>query len=556
VKYTMPCAGSLIFYFKGSFMQKNTIKLIDCTLRDGGYYNHWDFPEELIYSYLNAMDLAAVDFVELGFRSFDKNGFRGACAYTTDDFIRSLNITSGLKIGVMVNAAEVVNYVDGPLAAAKLLFVPAEQSPVTLVRFACHVHEFEATLPVCAWLKELGYLVGINLMQVADRSEAEIERIGEIASQYKLDALYFADSMGSLEPQQAAAIVEILKRHWRGELGIHTHDNMGRAMANTLSAINEGVTWVDSTVTGMGRGPGNVQTEYVLIELESQRGKHVNLSPLFQLIRKHFKPMQEHYGWGANPYYYLAGKYGIHPTYIQNMLGDSRFGEAEILSVIDHLKVVGGKKFSTAIMEAGRQVYGGEQAGSWTPKDILSGREVLIVGNGPSVANHRKAIEQYILKAKPFVIALNTQKSIEENLINVRAACHPFRLLADCETYPSLNQPLVVPSSRLPEIIKQSMEGVNQYDFGLSVDPGKFEFHDTYAIAPTSLVVAYALSIATSGKATRILLAGFDGFSADDPRTEEMEALFESYQNANGALPILAVTPTRYKIQSSSIYAL
>ncbi len=539
-------------------MNRPSYKIIDCTLRDGGYYNDWDFSKDLIEEYLVAMDASGIDFVELGFRSFDKNGFRGACAYSTDGFIRSLAVPPSIKIGVMMNAAELLSYADGPLAAVKSQFVAAKDSPVTLVRFACHIHEFEATLPVCSWLKEQGYTVGINLMQVADRSEEEIERIGEVASQYALDALdalYFADSMGSLEPPQAAAIVKILKRHWQGGLGIHTHDNMGRAMANTLSAIEEGVTWIDSTVTGMGRGPGNVQTEYVLIELEGRRGKHVNFSPLFALIRRHFKPMQEHYGWGANPYYYLAGKYGIHPTFIQKMLNDPRFGEAEKLSVIDHLKVVGGKKFSTEIMEAGRQNYGGEQTGTWAPEKIIGGREVLIVGAGSSVVTHRTAIEQYIHKARPFVIALNTQKSIGEDLIDVRAACHPFRLLADCDTYPNLVQPLVVPSSRLPSQIKEWMEGVNQYDFGLSVEPEKFEFHDTYAITPTSLVIAYALAIATSGKASRILMAGFDGFSADDPRMAEMEELIANYQQAKGALPILAVTPTHYKIQSTSIYA-
>lgn len=529
---------------------------IDCTLRDGGYYNQWDFSRELIADYLLAMAAANIDFVELGFRSFDKIGFRGACAYTTDDFIKSLAIPAGIKIGVMINASELINHHEGPLAAVKLQFVSAKESPVTLVRFACHVHEFEATLPVCSWLKQQGYLVGINLMQVADRSEEEIAQIGEIASHYDLDVLYFADSMGSLEPDQAATIVKILKRHWHRALGIHTHDNMGRAMANTLAAVKEGVTWIDSTVTGMGRGPGNVQTEYVLIEFDNQRDKHANLSPLLELIRRHFKPMQNHYGWGANPYYYLAGKYGIHPTYIQKMLGDSRFREAEILSAIEHIKEVGGKKFSTELMEAGRQVYGGEQAGSWQPKDSIQGLEVLVLGAGPSVVKHREAIERYVQKQRPFVIGLNTQKTIDERLINVRAACHPFRLLADCDSYANLTQPLVVPSSRLPEQIKKTMASVNQYDFGLLVEPGKFEFHETYAIAPTSLVVAYALAIATSGQATQILLAGFDGFSADDPRMAEMDELFASYQQAQGSIPILAITPTRYKIPATTVYAL
>lgn len=532
------------------------IRLIDCTLRDGGYYNHWDFSRELIIEYLGAMNAASIDYVELGFRSFDTHGFKGACAYTTDAFINSLSVPAGLAVGVMVNAAELVTHPAGPVEAAKRLFSPASQSPVTLVRLACHVHEFEAALLACAWLKEAGYQVGINLMQIADRSEQEIERIGQVASNYPLDALYFADSMGSMNSEQTAHVVHTLRRHWQGALGVHTHDNMGRAVANTLRAIEEGATWVDSTVTGMGRGPGNAQTEYMVIELEKITGKKFNLTPLLALIRQYFGPMQSKYGWGKNPYYYLAGQFGIHPTYIQEMLNDPRYGEAEILSVLEHLREVGGKKFSTEILDAGRQIYGGESAGRWAPVEMIEGRDVLIVGAGPSVIEHREALQQFIRLRKPFVIALNTQTNVDSDLIDVRAACYPVRLLADCDKYRALPQPLVVPATRLPAMVLEALGEIKQLDFGLEVRAGVFEFHRTSAVAPSSLVVTYALAVATSGKAARILLAGFDGYGGDDARTTEMEELLALYQAASGSQPILAITPTRYKISSTSVYAL
>ena len=532
------------------------INLIDCTFRDGGYYNNWDFSRELIVEYLTAMEAVSVNYVELGFRSFDAVGFRGACAYTTDRFISSLPIPKGLKIGVMMNAAELIRHPAGPLAAIKLLFTAAELSPVTLVRFACHVHEFEATLPVCALLKKMGYQVGINLMQVADRSEQEIQLIGKVASDYPLDALYFADSLGSLDADQTAMIVHSLRLHWKGALGIHTHDNMGRALANSLRAIDEGVTWVDSTVTGMGRGPGNAQTEYVVIELAQRRAKAINLPLMLSMIRRHFKPMQEHYGWGTNPYYYLAGQYGIHPTYVQEMLSDPRYGETEILSVIEHLRVVGGKKFSSLTMEDGRKMYGGDASGSWAPSSVMLGREVLILGGGPGVVAHREGLQQLIGERKLFVIALNTQTSIGAEFIDMRAACHPFRLLADYETYQTLPQPIAIPQSRLLGQVQEYFSSVTTYDFGLNIKLGGFEFYEKFAVTPSSLVIAYALAMATSGKASRILLAGFDGFEADDPRTAEMEGLLADYQSAAGALQMLSITPTRYNIPTSSLYAL
>jgi 4-hydroxy 2-oxovalerate aldolase len=532
------------------------VKVIDCTLRDGGYYNNWDFSIELIEEYLNAMSAAAIDFVELGFRSFDKSsGFLGACAYTSDSFIRSLRIPPGLKIGVMMNAAELFKQGVSPVDAAKMVFVPKAESPVSIVRFACHIHEFAETLPVCAWLKEVGYTVGINLMQIADRSDEEIEGIAKVAGGYDLDALYFADSLGSMDPEQTAHVVRTLRKYWKGDLGVHTHDNMGKAVANTVRAIEEGVTWVDSTVTGMGRGPGNAQTEYVVVELEKQRAKRINVTPLLELIRRHFQPMKEHYGWGINTYYYLAGKYGIHPTYIQEMLGDSRYSEVDILAAIEHLKLVGGKKFSLSTLESSRQFYSGEPRGEWSPASDIEGRNVLILGTGPSVENHRVAIEQFIREHKPFVIALNTQKSLDESLINVRAACHPVRLLADCDEHLTLPQPLATPLSMLPEPIREKLGAKNVLDFGLSVEPEKFEFHERFAALPTSLVVAYALAIASSGKANGVLLAGFDGYGADDPRNAEMDHLIDVYRKSNGARDLVCITPTRYHIKQVSVYA-
>lgn len=532
------------------------VKLIDCTLRDGGYYNNWDFSVELIEEYLNAMSAAAVDYVELGFRSFDKSsGFMGSCAYTSDNFIRGLRVPAGLKLGVMMNAAELFKQGVSAVDAAKMLFVPAAESPVTIVRFACHIHEFENTLPVCAWLKEVGYTVGINLMQIADRSEEEIERIAQVASDYPLDVLYFADSMGSMDPEQTAQIIKILRKHWKGPLGVHTHDNMGKAVANTVRAVEEGVTWVDSTVTGMGRGPGNAQTEYVVVELEQQRGQRINVTPLLELIRRHFKPMKDHYGWGINTYYYLAGKYGIHPTYIQEMLSDSRYSEVDILAAIEHLKLVGGKKFSLSTLESSRQFYSGEPRGKWVPADTMNGRNVLILGTGPSVETHRAAIQQFIRDHKPFVIALNTQKGIDQELIDIRAACHPVRLLADCDEHLTLPQPLATPLSMLPAPISEKLASKQVLDFGVNIELDKFDFQPTFGTLPTSLVVAYALAIASSGNANAILLAGFDGYGADDPRNAEMDTLIDTYRATPNAKQLVAITPTRYHVKQISVYA-
>lgn len=533
------------------------VLLLDCTLRDGGYYNHWDFPPALIADYLAAMAAISVDYVEIGFRSLDRRGFKGGAAYSTDSWIRGLPIPAGLRIGVMVNAAELLGHAEGMLPALRELFAPAAESPVSLVRIACHVHEYEAVLPGCAWLKQQGYTVGLNLMQLVELDTAGIEAVGRRCAGEAPDVLYFADSLGSMDPPQTAAVVQALRRHWRGAIGIHAHDNMTQALANALRSVDEGATWIDSTVSGMGRGPGNVKTEYLAIALEGRRNGPCNVTPLLSLVKKHFAPLQAAYGWGSNPYYYLAGQYRIHPTYIQEMLSDSRYDETDILAVIDHFRIDGARNYSAGSLESARHFYSGEARGSWHPAQALAGREVLILGAGPGLTAHRQAIEHYIRSAEPYVIALNTQATvIAPELIDARAACHPIRLLADCGQHMHLPQPLITPASMLPPDVLQALAGKPLLDYGLGVAERTFSFAPDHCILPTSLVVAYAMAAATSGKATRILLAGFDGYGADDPRTDEMDNLLNDYRQAAGALPLLSITPTRYKLAVTSVYAL
>lgn len=536
-------------------MNNESIVFLDCTLRDGGYYNNWDFSDDLINAYLKSMHAAGVDIVELGLRSLKNEGFKGACAYTTDSFIRRLSIPDGIKVSVMVNATEflVSNMIQ---VLSKLFPESSNTSPVSVVRIACHVQEFEKALPASKWLKNQGYNVVYNLMQIAELSRPEVEDLSRIAAEWDLDALYFADSMGSMGPARTIEVVNWLRKHWHGALGIHTHDNLGQALQNTLAAQSNGVTWLDATVTGMGRGPGNAKTEYLALEIATLRQRSCNIVPLMELIRKSFQAMQKKCGWGTNTYYYLAGKYGIHPTYIQEMLSDSRYSEEDILAVINRLRVEGGKKFTRTTLNSAMDFYQGKPRGNWLPDSLVSGRTVLLLGTGPGVERHRAALEEFVSKFKPVVLALNTQEQISSHLIDARIACHPVRLLADCEHHVKLPHPLITPASMLPDEVREALSGKALYDFGIEVSKDKFFFSDSYGVVPTSLVIAYALAMISSGHAKEILLAGFDGYETDILRNQEVNRILKLYSEAPGALPVTSITATRYEVDVQSIYGL
>ena len=153
------------------------ISHLDCTLRDGGYYNNWNFKISLIEKYLNVMSDIKIDYVEIGFRSLEKNEFRGACAYTTDEFLNTLKIPKNIKIAVMVNASELIKNSNRnkSLESVKKLFKKSNKTKIKLVRIAAHYSEISKLMPLVPQIKKLGYKIAINLMQSSDRTEDEIK---------------------------------------------------------------------------------------------------------------------------------------------------------------------------------------------------------------------------------------------------------------------------------------------------------------------------------------------------------------------------------------------
>ena len=534
------------------------ISHLDCTLRDGGYYNNWNFKTNLIEKYLNAMSDIKIDYVEIGFRSLERDEFRGACAYTTDNFLNTLKIPKNIKIAVMINASELVKEATKKknLDTLKKLFKKSNQTKIKLVRVAAHINEISKLMPLIPTIKKLGYKIAINLMQISDRTDSEIKNFCILSQKYKIDVLYFADSTGSLNSNKTIQITKIFRKYWKGNLGIHAHDNMGKAMENSISAIDNGANWVDSTVLGMGRGPGNVKTESLIVELEKKLEKKINYTNLLKLTDNEFLQMKNQYNWGSNPYYYLSGVHGIHPTFIQKMLESKSYRPEEILAVIDNLKTSGGKKFSDDLIQTYRQNFYGNSKGTYVPSKNIRNKDVLILGSGPSLHEYKLELETFIKKSKSFVIALNTNKTISSKLINIRVVCNTLRLLTDYKSFNRLPQKIVLPYQRLSATIKKRLKKIKKkLDFGVEIKLNNFKFMKSSAIIPNSLAVSYALAIANSGKAKRIFLAGFDGYDIDDPRRAEMDNLLIIYQSLKTKVDLVSITPTKYKVKSRSIYS-
>lgn len=535
-------------------MTKTSIKIIDCTLRDGGYYNNWDFDPDLTKTYISALSELGIDYIEIGFRFIDNNGFKGPYAFSRDDFISNLKLPKKIKIGVMINAQDVIKHGTYKKNIEKLIPNSKLNSPISLIRFAIHYHELNEFVKTLPLIKSKGFKIGINLMQISNRDENEIKNFVRVIKKFNVDILYFADSTGSCDPNDIKKIIDLIKLDWSGPIGIHAHDNMNKALINSLTAINEGVTWIDSTILGMGRGPGNLKTEEII--LEKILNKNYNILPTIQLISKFFIPLKNKYKWGANIFYHLSGLYKIHPTYIQKMISDIRFSDIDIYSSINYLKEIKAISFNPMNIEDPKLFFSNNYEGSFLPISHFKNKEIIIIGPGESVFKHKYPIENYIKIKKHIVFVLNHTSILKESLIDYRIACNPIRLLSDHKQYIKNKTRLILPIRSMDLHLKNKLFNKKEIlDFGVKLKKNAFNFYTNYCVLDKPLVFSYALAIAASGKVKNITLAGFDGYPDGDPRNLETKIILDRFY-AKSKIKITSITKTKHNIKTKSIYCI
>lgn len=291
------------------------MKMLDCTLRDGGYYNNWEFDINLANLYLKVMEKSQIHALEVGFRS-PPNKPAGVFAHTSDEFIENNLFRPNIEyFAVMANTSEMNSEL------IKQLFNYSDRSSVNLVRAATHFKDVDLGERISKDLKNLGYTVSINLMQAANKTFDEIRHASEKIESWKsVDILYLADSLGGMNHDVVNYAYKAIREGWNGPTGFHGHNNKGQSLNNSLEAVDIGVDWIDGTILGMGRGAGNTETEYLLGELNKRGFGEFKLEGVYELALTKFFSLKKHYDWGPSLPYYLAAEYDIHPIYIQKML--------------------------------------------------------------------------------------------------------------------------------------------------------------------------------------------------------------------------------------------
>ncbi len=281
------------------------LKILDCTVRDGGLCNQHQFPEGFFGDIYKTCVAAGIDYMEVGYKAdkalFAGKGF-GPWKYCDEDDIRREvgDNDTGLKLSVMADT--------GRTNPSDLL--PRSESVIDLVRVATYIHQIPAALELVKDAKNKGYEVALNLMAVSTVPDYELDNgLDVISGVEEIDFLYVVDSFGSLYYEQVDDLIKRYKETGK-TLGIHAHNNQQLAYANTIHAAINGVKLLDTTMMGMGRGAGNCATELLVGFLKNPK---FNLRPILQFVQDTMFPLSQQIDWGYSIPYMITGHYNEHP---------------------------------------------------------------------------------------------------------------------------------------------------------------------------------------------------------------------------------------------------
>lgn len=289
---------------------RDSIKVVDATLRDGGLVNDFFFDDDFVRCLYETNIKSGVDYMEFGYKGdkemFDPEKF-GKWKFCDEQDIRAIvgENNTDLKIAVMADVGR-CNY--------KQDILPRSESVVDLIRVATYLNQIPTAVDMIQDAKRKGYEVSCNIMAISSAQEGDVRAALDILGQTEVDVIYIVDSFGALYPEQLQRVAALYTEYgekYNKTIGVHAHNNQQLAFANTIEAVGDGVDWLDATYAAMGRGAGNCAMELLLGFLKNPKYK---VYPVIKFIEKHMNKLRENGTvWGYDLQYLMTGLLNQHP---------------------------------------------------------------------------------------------------------------------------------------------------------------------------------------------------------------------------------------------------
>lgn len=502
-------------------------KILDCTIRDGGYYTNWDFDSSIVTKYFTNIDKLPIDYIEIGYRNLFQNQYRGEFFYTPLSTLKNTKTLTSKPFVLIINEKDISENDLENLLQPCIGYVE-------MIRIALNPDRFDIGRLKAKKIKKQGFKVALNLMYLSKwhNNNDFLKKFDGIES--IIDYLYLVDSFGSIYPNQLSTTIEKVKTITQVKLGFHGHNNLELAFANSIEAINSGVEIIDSTILGMGRGAGNLKTELLLTEkVESAK---VDFNIVSSLVSD-FEELLKKYSWGTNLPYIISGFNSLPQKKVMDWMGKKFISFNTIVQALQN-SIKKDKEIKFPSLGLKKQY-----------------KSVLIIGGGDSIKKNKKGIAEFINNSENLLLIFSSSRylkyfidqPIDKCVVFIGNESDRFDIRNNKKNY-KLN--IVLPPS--------------PREFGTYVpkqwEDNTFELEKDLTQKEESIShCSLSLEIASKTKLNQFFLAGFDGYSDNDFSNHKRELFDENDKSfkhfSKKGLKLLSLTPSLYKnLISDSVY--
>ena len=387
-----------------------SVQILDCTLRDGGYVNNWKFNNKQIIDIVDSLTESGVEIIECGFISHSKGQLIDSSLYKSIDIINNL-----LKLTKESNKSPsyacLINY--GECDIKDFPDCSNSAKVITDIRLAFHKEDIDGAFKDCQLLIDKGYNVYAQPMVSLRYSDKELINLIEKFNQIDIYAIYIVDSFGSMSNLDFQRLYFLFTNNVNDgiKIGYHAHNNLQLAFSNAIifasASINNDII-IDSSVYGMGRGAGNLNTELLTSYLNTNYTKNYIIIPLLDIIEKYLMSIHRENYWGFSPAHYLSAVNYCHPNYSTYLINKKQFTIMEISKLLDSIIEEKKSNFDSNYIENLAVNFNINKSNitQFSFPDFKY-KDILIIASGPSTIKEENKIQEFIKLKKPTIISMN-----------------------------------------------------------------------------------------------------------------------------------------------------
>lgn len=481
-------------------------RLLDCTLRDGGYINDWNFGKHTIKDILTKLVESSVDYVEVGFL---RN-----CEYDPNKALYN-------------NCAEIENILPENRGKTKFTAMalhnkysidklePYDGKTIDAIRITFHDYDIDEGLDYIRKVKEKGYKVFINPINIMGYSDEMILKLLQKVNELKPYAFSIVDTFGSMMKDDLLRIYSLIEHNLRKDIviGLHLHENLALSYSLAQDFINMKASdrecVIDASMLGMGRSPGNLCMELIMDYMNKRQSGHYDVNPVLDGIDDHIARLKQIEPWGYNTAYAISAKYNLHRNYAEFLLDKGRLRAKQINQILGSVETDKKTAYDKAYIEKLYQEFQNNTIDDTEVlrklSQVLSHKKCLILAPGSSILEEADTVKKYIEKERPIVLAANFVP--EHYKTDYVFCCNAMRL----ETILGRNNlPEIVVTSNLLDMCEEGTGQKNDKAPNvLAVNYMDLSFREN---EPSDNSVIMLLRLLKKLEVEHVALAGFDGY--------------------------------------------